>query len=70
MKHYTKFSYGQLLKDEVIICLDDVITISKRNQCVLITLKDNVVEMYDFPTTFEATIVFNKIWELLVKEWK
>ena len=70
MKHYTKFSYGMNLKKEEIICLDDIITVSKKEQIVLISFKDKHDDMYEFPSTFEATTVFNKIWELLVKEWK
>lgn len=70
MKHYTKFSYGINLDKEEIICLDDIITVSKKEQVVLISFKDKGDNMYEFPTTFEATTVFNKIWELLVKEWK
>lgn len=71
MKHYTKFSYGRALKEEAIICLDDIITVSKAEQTVFIVFKDKEeFYAYDFPTTFEATTVFSKVWELLVKEWK
>ncbi len=70
MKHYTKFSYGRTLKEEAIICLDDIITVSKKEQIVFISFKDKHDNMYEFPSAFEATTVFSKVWELLVKEWK
>lgn len=71
MKHYTRFNYGINLKKEEIICLDDIITVSKNEQTVFISFKDKKHnDIYEFPTSFEATVVFNKIWEMLVKEWK
>lgn len=72
MKHYTRFSYGRMnLEKEEIICLEDIITVSKSEQTVFISFKDKKHDdIYEFPSTFEATTVFNKIWEMLIKEWK
>jgi hypothetical protein len=72
MKHYyARFEYGTTKRVETIVCLNDITHIEKGANAIYIYYRTETnFYTYPFNNEYETNKVFNKIWEMLVKEWK